>query len=156
MTAGPRATRSVSVCFPAYNEERTVRAVLEDAHRLLSASDLDYEILVCDDGSTDATGAIIDDVARTLPRMRTLRHATNRGIFATFEHLYAEAAKEFVFLNATDGQWDTKVIFDLLPLTSAADVVIASRRTKPLSAGSKNRVMGLQLPASPALPCAHV
>jgi glycosyltransferase involved in cell wall biosynthesis len=118
------------VCFPAYNEERSIRAVLEHAHRLLSASGLDYEVLVCDDGSTDATGAIIDQVKGAHPDMCILRHHQRQGIFLTFEELYAAATKEWVFLNATDGQWKTEVLFDLLPLTSSADIIIASRRRK--------------------------
>jgi glycosyltransferase involved in cell wall biosynthesis len=119
---------SVSVCFPAYNEESTIRRVLEDADRLLSASGLDYEILVCDDGSTDATGPIIEELAAVLPRMRGIRHARNRGIFVTFERLYAEATRQFVFLNSADGQWETGLLFELLPLASTADIVVASRR----------------------------
>ena len=120
----------VSVCFPAYNEDQTLRAVLEDARTLLADSGLDYEILICDDGSTDQTPAIIRDVAAGDPRIHAWRHDRNQGIFATFEDLYARAAKEFVFLNSTDEQWETRVLFDLLPLTASADVVIASRRDK--------------------------
>jgi glycosyltransferase involved in cell wall biosynthesis len=121
---------SVSVCFPAYNEELTISGVLEEAHALLSGSSLDYEILVCDDGSRDGTGAAIDLIAARRPRIRVLRHAANRGIRETFEHLYHESRKEFVFLNSTDGQWDTRVLFDLLPLAGEWDVIIASRRDK--------------------------
>lgn len=121
---------SVSVCFPAYNEAATIRGVLEEAHGLLSASDLDYEILVCDDGSSDGTGRIADDVAAHAPRMRVIRHQRNQGIHATFEHLYREARKEFVFLNSTDRQWDTRVLFDMLPLTREYDVVLAARVRK--------------------------
>jgi glycosyltransferase involved in cell wall biosynthesis len=120
----------VSVLFPAYNEAGTIRAVLEEAHALLAPSGLDYEIIVCDDGSTDATGAIVDEMAAGVPRLRVIHHARNQGIYGTFEHLYAEATKEFVFLNSTDRQWDTGVLFDLLPLASDWDVVIASRREK--------------------------
>lgn len=121
---------SVSVCFPAYNEEATIRGVLEDAHELLAGSGLDYEILVCNDGSTDATGRIIDEVAARVPRMRIIHHTQNRGIHDTFEHLYHEAGKEFVFLNSTDRQWETHALFDLLPLTREFDVVVATRRQK--------------------------
>jgi glycosyltransferase involved in cell wall biosynthesis len=123
----------VSVCFPAYNEAQTLRAVLEDARTLLAGSGLDYEILICDDGSTDETPAIIRDVAAGDPRIRAWRHDRNQGIFATFEDLYAEASKEFVFLNSTDEQWETRVLLDLLPLSASADVVIASRRDKHYS-----------------------
>ena len=120
----------VSICFPVYNEAQTLRAVLEDARTLLADSDLDYEILICDDGSTDETPAIIRDVVAGDPRIRAWRHDQNQGIFATFEDLYAQAAKEFVFLNSTDEQWETRVLLDLLPLTASADIVIASRRDK--------------------------
>jgi len=124
---------SVSVCFPAYNEESTIRDVLQEAHELLSATDIDYEILVCNDGSADGTGRIIDEVARTTPRMRAIHHEKNRGIRETFEHLYAEASKDLVFLNSTDRQWDTRILFDMLPLAKDYDIVIASRRNKHYS-----------------------
>jgi glycosyltransferase involved in cell wall biosynthesis len=121
---------SVSVCFPAYNEEPTIARVLEDAHALLATSGLDYEMLVCDDGSTDGTGAVVDDIVARHPQMRGIHHARNQGIRETYEHLYREAAKDFVFLNSTDGQWDTAVLFELLPQTRDWDVIIAARRRK--------------------------
>jgi glycosyltransferase involved in cell wall biosynthesis len=104
--------------------------VLEHAHDLLARSNLDYEIIVCDDGSTDATGRIIDEIAARYPDVRALHHRENQGIRRTFEHLYHEATREFVFLNSTDGQWDTSVLFDLLSQTREHDIVIATRREK--------------------------
>jgi glycosyltransferase involved in cell wall biosynthesis len=122
---------SVSVCFPAYNEEATVGDVLREAHELLAGSGIDYEILVCDDGSRDRTRAIIEDLVARIPRLRVLAHPRNLGIRATFEHLYAEATKDFVFLNSTDRQWKTALLLQMLPLTSDWDIVVASRRRKP-------------------------
>lgn len=121
---------TVSVCFPAFNEAPTLRAVLDDARAFLTESGIDCEILICDDGSTDGTPAIIHEAAAADSRIRAWRHVRNQGIFATFEDLYAQAAMEFVFLNSTDEQWDTRILLDLLPLTASADVVIASRRNK--------------------------
>jgi glycosyltransferase involved in cell wall biosynthesis len=136
-TGAPYVLPSVSVCFPAYNEEGTIAGVLTEAHDLLAPSGLDYEILVCDDGSTDRTGAIVDEIAARLPRLRVLHHARNQGIRETFEHLYRNAIKEFVFLNSTDRQWDTRVLFDLMPLTRDWDIVVASRRQKHYGAGRR-------------------
>ncbi|HSB10364.1 MAG TPA: glycosyltransferase family 2 protein [Blastocatellia bacterium] len=121
---------SVSVCFPAYNEEATIESVLREAHELLSRSGLEYEILVCDDGSADRTGSIAEELARSLPLIRVLRNPKNCGIRQTFERLYRESRKDLVFLNSTDRQWDTRVLFDLLPLTDQFDIVIASRKRK--------------------------
>jgi glycosyltransferase involved in cell wall biosynthesis len=125
---------SISVCFPAYNEEVTVGEVLQEAHDLLCASGLDYEIIVCDDGSADGTRAIIEGMAGRLPRMRALSNPRNQGIRATFERLYSEATKQFVFLNSTDQQWPTRILFDMLALTSDWDIIIASRKDKHYSA----------------------
>jgi glycosyltransferase involved in cell wall biosynthesis len=121
----------VSLCFPAFNEEASIRSVVEEAHAIATEAGLDFELIVCDDGSRDATYAELTRVAARLPRLRCLRHPVNLGIRATFEHLYSEATKDFVFLNATDGQWDTRVLVDMLPLTRDWDVIIASRRRKP-------------------------
>src|SRR6266404_1643567 len=123
-------TPSVSVCFPAYDEEATIEDVLLEAHTLLSQSGLKYEILVCNDGSSDRTAVIIDSIAAFMPNVRVLHHEYNLGICATFEHLYAEATNELVFLNSTDRQWDTSILFDMLPLTSKWDVIVASRVEK--------------------------
>ena len=121
---------SVSVCFPAYNEQATIESVLTDSHELLTRSGIDYEILVCDDASTDNTASIADEIAARLPRIRVLRNSRNLGIRDTFERLYREASKEIVFLNSTDRQWETSVLFEMLPLMSEFDIVIASRRNK--------------------------
>ena len=135
--SAPYVLPSVSVCFPAYNEEATIAGVLTEAHDLLVSSGLDYEILVCNDGSTDRTGAIVDEIGARLPRLRVIHHAANQGIRETFEHLYRNAIKDFVFLNSTDRQWPTGVLFDLLPLTRDWDIVIAARRQKHYGASRR-------------------
>lgn len=122
---------SVSVCLPAYNEEQTVGSVIEQAHSLLSSLHLEYEILVCNDGSQDQTGEIISSLANRIPHLRTLNHIDNLGIHKTLEHLYGEAACDFVFINSCDGQWDMGVLLDLLNMTNRWDIVVASRKNKP-------------------------
>ena len=122
---------SVSVCFPCFNEEATIADVLLEAHELLAAAALDYEILVCNDGSTDRSGAKIAEVQKQIPELRVLTHEDNRGIFRTFEDLYAAASKDYVFLNSTDRQWDTRLVFDMLPLARDHDVIITRRTNKP-------------------------
>lgn len=125
-----RSLPSVSVCFPVYNEEATITEVLEEAHRLLSASGLDYEILVCNDGSTDRTRSIIEEFFVRLPNFSFFNNSTNLGVHKTFELLYSKAKKQFVFLNSTDQQWKTSILFEMLPLTKEGDIIIASRKNK--------------------------
>lgn len=122
---------TVSVCFPVYNEEETVAEVLTDAHTLLAGAGLDYEILVCDDGSTDNSSKIVEDIAARYPNFRVIKHSNNLGIRATFEDLYAEAKKDYIFLNSADKQWETGILLEMMPLTRIGDIIIASRNNKP-------------------------
>ena len=59
-----------------------------------------------------------------------------------------------MFLNSTDRQWQTKVLFDLLPLTRDWDIIVASRRQKHYGAGAARGVMGVQCRAQDRVRCA--
>jgi glycosyltransferase involved in cell wall biosynthesis len=122
---------SVSVCFPAYNEEKTVGSVLENAYKILKSNQIDFELIVCNDASKDNTGAIIDQFANGKPEVRVIHHQENKGIRDTFEELNQSARNVFVFLNSTDGQWKTESLLQMLPMTQKWDVIIASRKRKP-------------------------
>ena len=121
---------SVSICYQAYNEEATVREVLEETEALLSGRGLDYEIILCDDGSKDATGAIADEVARSASSVRTFHHERNLGIPRTQLDLYTLAKKDFVYIDGVDRQWSIAILLDLLPLAGEWDIIVASRRQK--------------------------
>ena len=122
---------SVSVCFPAYNEAEIIQEVLEEAYVLLRDSGLDYEILVCNDGSEDDTGRIIDSLQkRVIPGLRVFHNPVNRGMQCAFQIVYSHACKDFVFGNAVDRQWPTQCLFDLLPFTREYDLIVASRKDK--------------------------
>ena len=64
----------LSVIIPVYNEEKTLREVLERVLRV----ELDKEILIVDDGSTDATRGVIAEYSNR-PEVRGLFHERNRG-----------------------------------------------------------------------------
>src|SRR6516225_1855440 len=70
---------SLSLVIPAFNEEAGIRQAIAEADETLAALARDYEILIVDDGSRDATAEIVAEAARTRPRVRLLRHAENRG-----------------------------------------------------------------------------
>ncbi|MCB1155580.1 glycosyltransferase family 2 protein, partial [bacterium] len=68
---------SLSIIIPAFNEESTLAHVVERIDHALAGEKVPYEIIVVDDGSTDATA----EVARKLERenVRLVRHETNQG-----------------------------------------------------------------------------
>src|SRR5207245_4706414 len=109
MLAGPRgeALRSVAIAAPAFNEaagiERFVRS-WQDALQARSSLDL-AEIVVCNDGSHDATGALLDALARECPALRPVHHATKRGAGRAMATAIAHTRAAWVLLLDADGQF---------------------------------------------------
>jgi dolichol-phosphate mannosyltransferase len=59
-----------SIVMPAYNEEDVIEATLVELSEYLDGCEFDYEIVVVNDGSQDATGRVVADVAARQPRVR--------------------------------------------------------------------------------------
>ncbi|WP_163507033.1 dolichyl-phosphate beta-glucosyltransferase [Fodinicola acaciae] len=69
----------LTVVIPVYNEHERLGATLAAVRQHLDASGESWELLVCDDGSTDETAALVRPVAAADPRVRLLRSIVNRG-----------------------------------------------------------------------------
>ncbi|MEO0651562.1 MAG: glycosyltransferase, partial [Planctomycetota bacterium] len=67
----------VTIVVPAYNEEKGIRGVVERLCALELGVPL--EILVVEDGSTDRTADLLEELEREFERLRVIRHIVNRG-----------------------------------------------------------------------------
>jgi len=85
-------TRELAVVVPVYGVGEGVRDVISRWDRMLTALGPDYEIHVYDDGSTDQTGTILDELVTLYPRLR-VHHQTNRGHGPTILRGYRENAE---------------------------------------------------------------
>ena len=77
--------KSLSVIFPAFNEEANIRAVVEDAYRNLWKIAPVFEIIVVNDGSKDGTGDICDRLVEEFSEVRAVHHPRNRGYGAALK-----------------------------------------------------------------------
>lgn len=122
-----QATVSVSVFFPCYNEQDNVGRVVEQALAVLKKLNAEFEVLIVDDGSSDATGRIADEISRSDGRIKVLHHPTNLGYGAALQSGFKAATKELVFYTDGDGQFDINEMPPLLPLMAEYDVVSCYR-----------------------------
>ena len=120
---------SISVVLPAYNEEQVIANTVFSVLHVLNTWQLDYEILVVNDGSTDRTGEIIEALALSgaHSRVRLITHATNEGYGASLVSGFEAATKELVFFMDSDGQFDIQDLQEFLPLIDTYDAVIGYR-----------------------------
>ncbi len=69
----------------------------------------DFEVIVVNDGSADATGAVLDELAaKHAPRVRIVHHPRNLGYGAALRSGFAAATKEWVFYTDGDAQYDPR------------------------------------------------
>jgi glycosyltransferase involved in cell wall biosynthesis len=124
--AGPE----VSFIIPAYNEAKILPAHIGELKDWLAAnmSDLVYEIIVVDDGSTDGMGDAVEALAADDPRLRVARHGCNLGRGRALRTGFEESAGEFVISLDADLSYSPDHIPKLLePLRQGkADITLAS------------------------------
>jgi glycosyltransferase involved in cell wall biosynthesis len=102
------ATRrlGLSVFFPAFNDSGTIASLVISAIKTAERLTPDFEIIVVNDGSADATAAIADELARTYPQVRVVHHAQNRGYGGALRSGFAAATRDLVFYTDGDAQYD--------------------------------------------------
>jgi glycosyltransferase involved in cell wall biosynthesis len=73
-----------------------------------TASELtpDYEVIIVNDGSTDATRQIAEELARTYPQVRVVNHERTRGYGGALQTGFRSATKDLVFYTDGDAQYD--------------------------------------------------
>ncbi|MHC4423977.1 MAG: glycosyltransferase family 2 protein [Planctomycetota bacterium] len=125
--SGREKAVSISVFFPCYNEQDNIARTAEQALAVLEKLTADFEVIIIDDGSSDATGQIADRIAGQNSRVKVVHHPTNLGYGAALQSGFKAAAKKLVFYTDGDGQFDIQELPPLLPLIKQYDIVSCYR-----------------------------
>ena len=95
-----------------------------DAARALASS---FELIVCDDGSTDGTWAELQRSCAEVAELRLLRNPTRQGIPPTMKRLYAEARGDWIYFAPADGQVPAAALEPMWGIREGAALVIGRR-----------------------------
>ncbi len=96
----------LSIFFPAYNDGGPIASLVILAVQVAGRLTSDFEVIVVNDGSTDATRDILDDLVRTYPNVRAIHHQRNRGYGAALRSGFAAATKDLIAYTDGDAQYD--------------------------------------------------
>lgn len=116
----------LSVIVPVYNEVSTIRVILEK----ISSVNIDKEIIVVNDGSTDGTEKLLNEISSA--GIKVIHHAANRGKGAALLTGLLKASGEFVIIQDADLEYDPGEYPKLLAEFDAGnvDLVLGARFTR--------------------------
>src|SRR5687768_6933890 len=97
---------NVSVVLPAYNEQDNIATVVQRGLDVLPRLAEEFEIVVVDDGSNDATAAVAERFGEQGHPVRVIRHEVNSGYGAALRTGFEVARHELVFYTDADNQFD--------------------------------------------------
>jgi len=125
----------IAVALPAYNEQESLpRTVPRFVRALRNVTD-DFEVVIVNDGSSDRTAEVVNDLSREYPEVRLVQHPVNLGYGAAVWTGITSGQKEFVFFTDADGQFDVEELSRFLPFTGEYDLIVgyrAPRRDPPM------------------------
>jgi glycosyltransferase involved in cell wall biosynthesis len=123
--------RSLTACFPCYNDADTIGGMVDSAHKALAPIVDDLEVVVANDGSQDGSAAVLDGMLATRPWLRVVHHDVNRGYGGALLSAFGAATKEWIFYTDGDAQYDATEAADLVQLVTAdIDIVQGWKLTR--------------------------
>jgi glycosyltransferase involved in cell wall biosynthesis len=121
-------TTGISLFFPVYNDERTVRKVCEKSLQVLAELSDIYELIIIDDCSPDRSGAIADEFASEHPgKVRVIHHECNLGYGMALRTGLQAAQYEWICFTDGDDEYDVFDFKKLFKLKDFYDLIITFR-----------------------------
>ncbi len=115
----------LSILIPVYNERTVVERSLATVLNAPVPENMDRELVIVDDCSTDGTSAILDRLAQEHPEIRLIRQTVNQGKGAAVRLAIQEAKGDFCLIQDADLEYDASEYPKLLKplLDGHADAV---------------------------------
>lgn len=130
---------TVSIVIPLHNNSQTLTSEILACEKIVKNYCQIYEILICDDASSDDSWNILQQKFNNNPHIRLYHHSKNQGIAKTIKQLYTLAHQNYILLYSVDGDWEVGDIGLILKkeIQTNADIVIGVRDKKIYSSYRK-------------------
>jgi|SRR5438309_3268866 len=119
--------QDLSVVLPAFNEEANIVEAVDRARRVAGRLCACHEIIVVDDGSTDRTAQLVNELSAADANVVLVQHASNLGYGEALKSGVRAARFDLVFFTDADNQFDLNELESFLPWIERVDVVAGYR-----------------------------
>ncbi|GFP41196.1 polyisoprenyl-phosphate glycosyltransferase [Candidatus Hakubella thermalkaliphila] len=125
-----KSRKKFSILIPAFNEEQGIIPCVEETKKVFENQDMDYEIIIIDDGSHDDTFSVATDFYAHDERVIISRYSPNEGKGFALRYGFGHASGDLVVFMDADLDLHPEQIMTLYQymIDHDADVVIASKR----------------------------
>lgn len=123
--------KSISAFFPVLNEEGTVAKLTKDLLNILHSKFQNREVIIIDDGSTDGTSQIADELCRQNDGyVRVVHHDKSSGYGNALKAGFAASRYDLIFFTDGDYQFDLNDLYSALSLIEDHDIVVGYRQSR--------------------------
>lgn len=122
--------KNLSVFFPAYNEESNIKTTVLNAIKYLQAQNINFEIIVVDDGSKDKTVEVVQTLSQRYKQIKLIQHKSNRGYGGALKTGMSQSKYEWICYTDSDGQFDFSQLNLFLPYVDRYDLIIGYRKKR--------------------------
>jgi dolichyl-phosphate beta-glucosyltransferase len=119
----------ISIIIAAFNEEKRITPSLFKIKDYMKSQGLEYEIIVVDDGSSDRTSKVVENLIPNMPHLNVIRYDVNRGKGYALKTGVIASKGDAVLLSDADLSTPIEELSKLLPLinNNQCEVAIGSR-----------------------------
>lgn len=121
----------MSIFFPALNDAKIIPYLVNRAYKAAQEMAKKFEVIVVDDGSTDETAEVLDNLQNYYTDLKVISHKLNQGYGAALQDGIAAAKMKYVFYTDGDGQYDPYELRRLVArMENGIDVVNGKKKSR--------------------------
>jgi len=122
---------SISIVIPVYNEEKRIIPTLKSIINYFSQKEISYEVVIADDGSTDNTVKLIEDIKNDYPEISIFKMGRNSGKGRAVREGMLKGKGDYILFMDADSSTAIEEFEKFLPsLKQHKDVIIGTRKAK--------------------------
>jgi glycosyltransferase involved in cell wall biosynthesis len=130
------AAPSLTAIVMAYNEAPTLTSVVEEIESALIEHRISYEVLIVDDGSSDGTAEVADQLAQKSDMVQVIHHEHNQGLGGVYRTGFRAARGDYLTFFPADAQFPASIMLQFWRVAPGHDLVLGyiEQRRSPFAA----------------------